>query len=82
MSRGIVRISVVKFGKSPMICQICQGFPPPKIFAILFYNTYLKTNASVRLHTTIIYSIMIVSYDTVLNGTKHKHTFKFIPNSL
>ena len=34
MSRDIVKIWTVKFGKPPVIFQIRQGFPPPKIHAI------------------------------------------------
>ena len=34
MSQDIVRIWMVKFGESPVICQIHQGFPPSKIHAL------------------------------------------------
>ena len=27
---------MVKFGKTSVIQQICQGFPPPKTYAILY----------------------------------------------
>ena len=36
MSQDIVKVWMVKFGKPPVIHQIRQGFPPPKIHAIQY----------------------------------------------
>ena len=36
MSQDIIKVWMVKFGESPVICQIRQGFPPPKIHTIWY----------------------------------------------
>ena len=43
MSRNNVRIWMVKFVKPPVIHQICQSFPPPKISVYYMHTNPYKT---------------------------------------
>ena len=49
MSQDIVKIWTVKFGKAPVICQIRQGFPLPKICAIWYNDIEYLHSGSTRL---------------------------------
>ena len=66
MSRDIIELWMVKFGESPVIHQVCQGFLLPKICAIQYFKLQGKVVDSYNI-------IMLHAIVELLENSTHLH---------